>query len=1276
MTQDGQMELEKIWTNLSEEIPFSYDIATDTMFFSERYKTIYKRKPKISNFLKTVRARYALSTQTVTGLEKLQTVLEYGDTTHCIQVQWPNKDEKLEWCEVTFQHVTDKQGKTQAVGIWRNIQRQKREQVMRDYQMAAAYIPGVENHVNIEEQIGKAMNLMEEGDSAALFFIDFDDMKQMREEFGVLAEEELMHMFGQELLLHFQENGIVGHFGIDKFLVYLPNVSDGELAGILAKRIRKIVKGICEQLHLNREITMSVGIALIKEKMSFREAFSQADLALLHGKNAGKNQYVIYSPNMQSEKYSRKLIRGRGDKRKPRYDTGKLWSDLLAKLYETSDLHQGLENAIAFIGNVFQLDKVMVWEYEGDTISNTMQWAREGLPNTQAQQQRIPFCDEEISYAYNSSGIFYCTSVDSMPKRMQEYAAIEQFKELLQARIMGDDQTCLGVIDFALCHDGRVWVQEEIDFLRLMTQVFGEVIYRKHITQKMEEYYNNNRNILDNVVTGIYVVDQETHEVYYYNHAVTEVFPCFENNASVERTTGCGKCGTCLLDAVMAAGNGELKESVVIHNDTTGQDYEVKVASMLWENKKNAYIFTVNEHIASQEELKRRRKQEYLEKRYAFIYSHSCDCIFDIDVDNDWYDVTVVKEGTEWSGLEYHGNYSQMFASAVDQNVVTEDRERLKAKFSLEALQRSISQGDSMITDSFVVYSRKGTLHSKEIRAFIMEEEGHCSVVATYCDVTEERRKEMQDLLERQKLTRAVVNVYPLVLSVNVTQDTFVVMADEIQSMGVVTGDRSISSKILDMAMKLHPEDRDQFITTFSRENLLQHFGEKEEKELTMEFRQRYENDNYHWLTAMVIRIDNPLNEDLLLYIFVRNIDKQKQMEQNLRDALYNAEQASEAKSDFLSRMSHEIRTPMNAIIGMTEIAKTKVEEPESITMYLKKVEVSAQYLLSLINNILDMSRIESNKIVIEKKEFQMKQLLDNIQNIIVPQAKEKGVAFQIETKDLGDAYLGDSLRVSQILLNLLSNSLKFTDAGGSISLSVKENRREGTECYLCFKVSDTGMGMSETFLKNMYKPFEQEDATSAQGMKGTGLGLSITKNLISLMGGHIKCKSRKGEGTTFIVELTMNVVDKQPVMFIDEPPKEKIVDNDQLNLMVGKRVLLAEDNALNQEIAVTMLEMFHIQVDCVENGELAVQSFLEKGSFYYDMILMDIRMPKKNGLDATADIRAIHGKYAEEIPIVAMSANAFAEDKAKAFANGMTDYLVKPIDLDVFRQTLAKYLT
>lgn len=1276
MIHENDANINKILTELSDEISFEYDVASDTMLFSERYKSVYGRKNKIPHFYRECRKRDAISENTVVQLDELRRMIDYGDVNRYLQIQWPDKNEKYEWCEIVFRHVIDNAGNIKAVGIWRNIDRQKREQIMLKYQIATEDISGVQNRSGIEQLVGKELQFLELGETAALFLIDIDNMKQIQSTFGVLAAEELLRLFAKELLVHFHEDGIVGHLGSDKFLVYVRSVKEKDTAKILAKRMQKLLKSLSSRLNLNKEVTMCIGIALITESIPYKDALAEADIALRHGKNNGKNQYVFYSQNIHTERYIRKPTLGRIDRNKKMYDAGKIWSDLLERLFNNGNNQQAIEDALELIGNLFRLDKIMVWEYvsEEGTVSNTIQWAREGIPNTKEHQQNIKFLDSEINYVHNSDGIFYCTGPESMPERMREYANWERIQSLLQARIIGDGDVCLGLIDFAVCQSGRVWVQEEVDLLLLMSKVIGEVIRRRQMSSKMEKYYRNTRNILDNVVTGIFVIDQDTKEIYYRNDAMTGLLSEVENQCETCILNVDKQKNNCLIDSLEKCQNDN--KGYVVRDEKTGRDYEVKFTRMLWENKKKAYIITVNEHLASAEELERKRKQEYLEKRYAFIYSHSCDCIFDIDVENDEYDVTVVREGAAWSGLEKHGTYSEMFIAQIEKSVAEEDKERVCSKFSLDALRNSVCRGDSLIMDSFVVYSRQDSLHSKEIRAFILEENGKRSVVATYCDVTEQRKKEMQDVLERQKLNQAVVSVYPVVFSVNVTQNELLVMANENNIESLNRLDTRVSNAVLEMAMHLHPEDRDRFMLTFDRENLRKRFSEGNH-EIGIEFRFRFSDNNYHWVSIACIRIDNPLNEDLLIYLFARNIDSQKEMEQNLKDALNVAERASEAKSDFLSRMSHEIRTPMNAIIGMTEIAKTALDKPDSIANYLKKVEVSAQYLLSLINNILDMSRIESNKIVIEKKEFRMQYLLDNIKNIIAPQAKSKDITFSIEKKNAFDqAYIGDPLRLNQVLINLLSNALKFTDAGGSITLSVKENRREGRECYICFTVSDTGVGMSEEFMKNMYKPFEQENATSAQGMKGTGLGLSITKNLIGRMDGHIKCKSKKGEGTTFIVEIKMDTVNKVENLWTNDATEKATVDKQKLNLLVGKKILLAEDNELNQEIAVTMLEMLHIEVDCVENGDLAVQKFLEMGSFYYDMILMDIRMPVKNGLDATADIRAIHGKYAEEVPILAMSANAFAEDKAKAFANGMTDYIVKPIDIDLLNEMLLKYLT
>lgn len=1274
MIDSNEENIRRVLEELSTEIPFEYDMTTDTMYFSEKYKLVYDRKPKIPHFIKRASKEYLLKAENVEKLEELRSILDYGDVNRYIQVQWPDKDGKYEWCEIVYRHVIDELGNIKAIGILRNIDRQKREQILLKHQVATENVEGIHNSSNIEKELTKEMNQIGIENHGALYIMDFDNTKSIQSDFGVLAAEELLHLFSKELLVHFHEDGIVGHLGSDKYLLYIRQVENREIAKILAKRIQNMLKDLSTQLNFGKIITASIGIAFVNKTMPYKEALKEADTALRHAKHTGKNKYVFYSKSLESEKYRVKQTSDSKEKSKKKYDTGKIWIEFLEKLYKSDGERKGIENALEFLGYVLDLDKILILEYSIDQrwLSNTCQWARKGIKNTIDLVQNLPAEQNKNIYTFSQEGIFYCSDVSKMTEEIRELMGKEKFQALLSAKMQAEDEI-LGYIDFGVCGSTRVWIQEEIDLLALVAKIIGDILRKRRVALQMEGYYANTKNLINSVVSGIYVIDEKTYELYYYNNTAARelranrrggtCYECFYNRSQ--------PCEYCVLPQL----RDNVAESTVSRSfcsERTGKRMETTATHIRWENKR-AYIITMNEHIATPEEEEDQRKREFLEKRYAFIYSHSCDCIIDLDLEENQYEMTFINQELDWSYIPGTGDFTKLMQITLDRYVLPEDQERVINKFSKRCLQKSFRKQESMITDNFFIVTNSGEIRCKEVRAFLMEENGKQSVVATYCDITEQKRKETQELLERQKLNRAVVSVYPLVMSINITQNTYIVLAQENIKFKTHLEGGIFSNSILDTALYIHPEDRDLFLQNFDRENLRKYFS-GDDNEMTMELRQMGIEGKYHWLSLVIIRIDNPLNEDLLLYTFGRDIDNRKEMEQNLKEALITAEKASAAKSDFLSRMSHEIRTPMNAIIGMNEIAKTVTTQPEKIKRYLEKIDVSAKYLLSLINNILDMSRIESNKVQIEKKEFSMEELLGNINNIIAPQAKKKGIYFTIEKKSNFDcAYIGDQLRLNQVLINLLSNAVKFTEKDGNVSLSVKENRREDGESYLCFTVSDTGAGMTEDFMKVMYKPFEQENANSAQGIAGTGLGLSITKNLVNLMGGHIKAKSKKGEGTTFIVEIKMNFVDKHKEMWITNEKSGQNVDNTAC--LIGKKVLLVEDNELNQEIAITILEMSHMKVDCVENGELAVQKFLEMGTFHYDVVLMDIQMPVKNGLDATADIRAIGGKYATEIPIIAMSANAFSEDKAKAFANGMTDYLVKPIDVDIMHDMLVKYL-
>lgn len=375
----------------------------------------------------------------------------------------------------------------------------------------------------------------------------------------------------------------------------------------------------------------------------------------------------------------------------------------------------------------------------------------------------------------------------------------------------------------------------------------------------------------------------------------------------------------------------------------------------------------------------------------------------------------------------------------------------------------------------------------------------------------------------------------------------------------------------------------------------------------------------------------------------------------------------SRAKSDFLSSMSHEIRTPMNAIMGMTAIALDNEKLDPDTEDCLKKIDKSAKYLLDLINRILDMSRIESGKMTLEDVPFDLNSLLDGVDTLIRVQTEQKGIYLNVE-RDIKHPFVnGDPLRLSQVLLNILGNALKFTSKGG-ITLSVSEEDCGNRSVSMRFSVKDTGIGISKENQGKIFKSFEQADNATARKYGGTGLGLSISDSFVKMMGGMLEVKSEPGEGSEFFFTLPMKISEKTI------PAEEKRVFGPED--LKGKRVLLAEDDEMNVLIAKTLIEKDGITVETAENGKIAVDMFLASETGYYDAVLMDIRMPEMDGLEAARRIRSSGKADARTVPIVAMTANAFDEDMKKSVECGMNGHLSKPIDMNRIRSLLGKLWT
>ena len=391
-----------------------------------------------------------------------------------------------------------------------------------------------------------------------------------------------------------------------------------------------------------------------------------------------------------------------------------------------------------------------------------------------------------------------------------------------------------------------------------------------------------------------------------------------------------------------------------------------------------------------------------------------------------------------------------------------------------------------------------------------------------------------------------------------------------------------------------------------------------------------------------------------------------------LEEALAIAREASQAKSDFLSTMSHDIRTPMNAIMGMTALARAHLDEPDRVSDCLQKISVSSSHLLSLINDILDMSKIEQSKLSLNHMKISMSGLLEKLSAIMEPQAQAAGLKLTIQSRGIEHGYYyGDSLRMNQILINLLSNAVKFTPEGGSVELLAEEItpiRPQGHARYR-FTVRDTGIGMGEEFLVHMFEPFTRNTAR----VEGTGLGLSIARGLVNLMDGTISAESRVHEGTTFKVELECEYADCGDGEAVH--PDLGNAGNAPDQVFAGRRFLIVEDNDINAEILCELLKMRGAMSDVADNGAMALHMYRDAAPGTYDAVLMDIRMPKMNGYEAARAIRGMEREDAARIPIIAMTANAFAEDVQDALDAGMDAHVAKPIDMEILKTALSQTL-
>lgn len=629
--------------------------------------------------------------------------------------------------------------------------------------------------------------------------------------------------------------------------------------------------------------------------------------------------------------------------------------------------------------------------------------------------------------------------------------------------------------------------------------------------------------------------------------------------------------------------------------------------------------------------------------------------------------VEVIKQDASCAEMNWH-SYSESLNYFYDNVLMKDSCPNYMDLLSNESLMRTLKEQSSLEWQFQIVPDENGISNLGARAVFLYEDLNHFKIIMGF--------RPIDEIVKREKvleLQREIIE--------GLGKEYFSVLLLELDS-GQIFSYREVGEngkRIADFCRKygnqwceLLPAYADEIVTDESRENFLDQLSldalcsKQDDFSMTYEFKT---GDRIIYHQTRIVYVYKK-DRSRVAVIGTRNIDdlikKERMQEAKLKEAYIVAENANKAKTDFLNNMSHDIRTPMNVILGYNELMKQYLTDPILVD-YQNKIEQSGKLLLSIINNVLDMARIESGKMVVEERAEQIGLVVEEIESVFESSAQEKNIVFTTSVDVDHTHVLWDGFKIREILMNLVGNAFKYTPDGGHIAIDVKElDCARSGYVRIQTQVKDTGIGMSEDYLPTLFDSFSREYNTTIGKVSGTGLGMAIVKNLVDMMDGEICVKSKLGEGTCFTLTFEHRIADADSIEW-----NQELDVLDEKSILEGKRVLLAEDNDLNAEIAMAILEQSGLVLDRVEDGLACVNRLTEVDADLYDLILMDIQMPNMNGYEATRRIRQFENVKKASIPILAMTANAFEEDKKMAMEAGMNGHISKPIDVNVLEKQI-----
>ena len=776
------------------------------------------------------------------------------------------------------------------------------------------------------------------------------------------------------------------------------------------------------------------------------------------------------------------------------------------------------------------------------------------------------------------------------------------------------------------------------------------------------------QTILNETHTGVVAHDIKTGEIFYANDRLKEIYNVEGDVSNLEPDSFLiRERGKKHLDLdYIALKNGASNEALEYHD--SGRIYQVKGKIIDWYGREAyvEYMFDVTDskHFSEQlqlehEELQRKYQEEMLYREKAI----SDDVISSSRINLSHGYVEEMRIGTQ-DGYEKKYHYAMDLVSriAAFTNQVWMNEEQ-NLNMSAPIMLRRYLKGERAFSEEFMAELKDGRHVWLRSEAKIVQRPETAEIIAFCYNRNITREKILTNILERimEFDYDEIFTIDSLNGQVSLMATGRYVMdeqmeegdyAQELANLKQRAGSKADARKIETELQIDHIVERLKKDPVFITEvSLMSKNGKARLKQL----RFIYLNETLGTLLFTITDIDDM-------------VQAEKQKQEELEGALLVAEEANATKMRFLANMSHEIRTPMNVIIGLTSIIREEAANQQKVLKNTDRLEATSKYLLTLLNDVLDMARVETGSITLNRYEFSRKEYWQTINTIAESQAKAKEVNYVFEYEDeKQDKYIGDAIRLQQILINLINNAIKFTPKGGTVTVRSKQIETVNRRVRLQMQVEDTGIGMSKEFLPKVFDVFAQEHDATTSSYGGSGLGLSIAKNFARMMGGDITVESEEGVGTIFTVDVWLDMAVGSTEKGDDD------TGMDTLDFFLGKRILLVEDHPLNTVVAKRLLEKQKMEVVHAENGQEALECFIESEIGEFDAILMDVRMPVMDGITATERIRALEREDAQRIPIIAMTANAFDEDKQHTYEAGMNAHLAKPIEPRMLYDTLAQ---